>query len=65
MAFTTLMFSFVTIQDGRFLNVIGNVTVQPVAATLPTVILMRSVFPVLVGEVPHEERVGIVPVAFQ
>ena len=65
MAFTTLMLSFVTIQEGIFLKAMGNVTTHPVADTLPTVILIRSIFPVEVGDVPHDESVGMVPVASQ
>lgn len=54
-----------TMQDGIFTNAIGKVTVQDVTTPLPAIILMRSMFPVEVGRVPHDERVGMVPVASQ
>lgn len=59
------MDSLSTIHEGIFTNDIGNVSVHPVAAMLPTVIRERHWFPVEVGEVPHDEIAGIVPVASQ
>jgi hypothetical protein len=65
MALTTLIVSSVTMHDGSFLNAIGHVSVQDVADTLPTVTRPEYIVPVEVGEVPHDDTVGNVPVASQ
>ena len=54
-----------TIQAGIFTNAIGNVTVHDVTTPLPAVTRIRSIFPVEVGDVPHDDTEGIVPVASQ
>jgi hypothetical protein len=55
----------VTVQNGAFVYAVAKVIVQPVD-TLPSVISPAPsvLFVAIAGEVPQEERVGIVPVKF-